>query len=142
VLVVTAEGFETYRDTIDLGEGANEVTRNVILSPLGKTPSEGTSPPALSDAQVPREAKREYEKAEKALQSHKLDEARKHLQAAVEQYPGYARAQTDLGVLLSQEKDYQSSEAAFRASIKCDPGYLNLLCVGSALNRREAVRRG
>ncbi len=138
VLVVTADGFETYRDTIDLGEGANEVTKNVVLSPLGKTPSAGTSPPALSDAQAPKEAKREYEKANKALQSRKLGEARKHLEAAVEQYPCYARAQTDLGLLLSGQKDYKAAEAAFRMSVKCDTGYLEAYSsLGALLNAEK-----
>ncbi len=138
VLVVTADGFETYRDTIDLGEGANEVTKNVVLSPLGKTPSAATSPPALSDVQAPREAKREYEKAEKALQSHKLGDARKHLEAAVQQYPCYARAQTDLGLLLSGQKDYKGSETALRASVKCDPGYLDAYsALGALLNAEK-----
>jgi tetratricopeptide (TPR) repeat protein len=135
VLVVTADGFETYRESIDLGEGANEVTKNVVLSALGTTTRPKAQPPALSDVQAPKEAKREYEKAEKALQSHKLGEVRKHLQAAVGQYPCYARAQTDLGLLLSQQKDYKDSEAAFRTSIKCDPGYLDAYpSLGALLN--------
>jgi len=135
VLIVNAEGFEPYRENLDLGEGANDINKNVILTPLGKAAQGNTIKPALSDIQAPREAKREYEKAEKAVRSHKLGEAGKHLQAAVGQYPCYARAQTDLGLLFSQQKDYKSSEAAFRTSIRCDPGYLDAYsALGALLN--------
>jgi tetratricopeptide (TPR) repeat protein len=135
VLVVTADGFEPYRELVDLGESGGQVNKNITLSPANKIAQEKATPPALSDAQAPKEAKREYEKAEKAVQSHKLGEARKHLQAAVEQYPCYARAQTDLGLLFSQQKEYKDSEAAFRTSIKCDPGYLDAYSsLGALLN--------
>lgn len=138
VLVVTAEGFEPYRQTLDISATANEIIANITLSPLGKLASERTSPPALSDTQAPKEAKREYENAEKALQSHKLGDARKHLEAAVRQYPCYARAQTDLGLLLSDQKDYKGSEAALRTSIKCDPGYLDAYsALGALLNAEK-----
>jgi tetratricopeptide (TPR) repeat protein len=135
ILVVTADGFEPYREPIDLGEGANEVTKNVVLSALGTTARPQTRPPALSDIQAPKEARREYEKAEKALQSRKLGEARKHLQAAVGEYPCYARAQTDLGLVFGQQKDYKDSEEAFRTSVRCDPGYLDAYSsLGALLN--------
>lgn len=138
ILVVTADGFDTYRETIDLGESGGEMNKNITLSPAGKMVQEKAPPPALSDVQAPKDAKHEYEKAEKALQSHKLGEARKHLQAAVEQYPCYARAQTDLGLLLSQQKDYKNSEAAFRTSVKCDPGYLDAYsALGALLNAEQ-----
>jgi tetratricopeptide (TPR) repeat protein len=138
VLVVTAEGFEPYRQTLDVSATANDIIANITLSPLGKLASEKTSPPALSDAQAPKEAKREYENAQKALQSHKLGDTRKHLEAAVRQYPCYARAQTDLGLLLSDQKDYKGSEAALRTSIKCDPGYLDAYsALGALLNAEK-----
>jgi tetratricopeptide (TPR) repeat protein len=134
-LVVTADGFETYRETIDITETSNDIVKNVTLSPVGKMPQEKAPPPAISDAQAPKESRHEYEKAQRALESHKLGEARKHLQAAIGPYPCYARAQTELGLLLSEQKDYKDSEAAFRTSIKCDQGYLDAYtALGALLN--------
>jgi tetratricopeptide (TPR) repeat protein len=134
-LIVTAEGFETYREQLDLGAGPNVFSVTVTLIPANKMPERSAPPPALSDAQAPKEAKREYEKGVKALQSRKLGDARKHLEAAVSVYPCYARAQTDLGVLLSQEKDYKGSEAALRKSVTCDPGYVDAYSeLGALLN--------
>jgi len=135
ILTVTAEGFETYQQEIDFGEVAGRYVINITLSASHKTPRATTSAPALSDAQAPKEARREYEKAEKALEAHKLDDARQHLLKAVVLYPCYARAQTDLGLVLSQQKDYAKSEAALRKSLTCDPGYVDAYVeLGQLLN--------
>ena len=138
VLVVTAEGFETYRETIDTSESSNDIAKNVTLSPAPRIDQQDAPPPALSDANAPKEAKREYEKAQRALESHKLGEARKHLEAAIGLYSCYARAQTDYGLLLSEQKHYKDSEAALRTSIKCDPGYLDAYtALGALLNAEK-----
>ena len=137
-LTVTAEGFETYRMEIDFTQGANQYNLNITLTAVGKTTQAKNAAPALSDAQAPKEARREYEKAEKALEARKLDEAREHLVKAVEQYPCYARAQTDLGMVYSTQKDYTKSEAALRKSLACDPGYVDAYVdLGQLLNAEK-----
>jgi tetratricopeptide (TPR) repeat protein len=138
VLTVTAEGFETYRVEIDFNQGASQYNVNVTLTPAHKMAQAKSAPPALSDAQAPKEARREYEKAEKALAARKLGEAREHLVKAVEQYPCYARAQTDLGAVYSQQKDYAKAEAALRKSLACDPGYVDASVeLGQLLNAEK-----
>jgi tetratricopeptide (TPR) repeat protein len=138
ILTVTAEGFETYRTEIDFAQGANQYNLTITLTPARKMPQAKSSPPALSDAQAPKEARREYEKAEKALAARKLDEARAHLEEAVEQYPCYARAQTDLGTVYSQQKDYAKAEAALRKSLTCDPGFVDAsIELGQLLNAEK-----
>jgi tetratricopeptide (TPR) repeat protein len=137
LLTVTAEGFETYQQAIDLAEGPSQYNVNIALTPRKVTQSRA-APPALSDAQAPKEARREYEKAEKALAARKLGEAREHLAKAVEQYPCYARAQTDLGMVYSTQKDYAKSEAALRKSLTCDPGYVDAYVdLGQLLNAEK-----
>jgi len=137
LLTVTAEGFETYQQAIDLAEGPSQYNVNIAMTPHKATQAK-TAPPALSDAQAPKEARREYERAEKALAAHKLGEAREHLAKAVEQYPCYARAQTDLGMVYSTQKDYAKSEAALRKSITCDPGYVDAYVdLGQLLNAEK-----
>jgi tetratricopeptide (TPR) repeat protein len=138
LLTVTAEGFETYQQGIDLGQAASQYTLNITLTPARKMPQAKASPPALSDAQAPKEARREYEKAEKALAARKLGEARAHLAKAVEQYPCYARAQTDLGMVFSQQHDYPQAEAALKKSFACDPGYVDAAVgLGQLLNAEK-----
>ena len=138
VLTVTAEGFETYRMPIDFTQAASLYNVDITLTPVRKMPQAKSAPPALSDAQAPKEARREYEKAEKALAVRKLGEAREHLVKAVEQYPCYARAQTDLGTVYSQQKDYAKAEAALRKSLACDPGYVDASAeLGQLLNAEK-----
>jgi tetratricopeptide (TPR) repeat protein len=138
VLTVTAQGFETYQQTFNMGEGANQYDISVSLTPAGKPVQAKAEPPALSDAQAPKEAKRDYDKAEKAISSRKYGEARKQLKSAVDQYPCYAKAQTKLGLIMSQQKDYRDAEAAFRKSISCDAGYLDAyLELGQLLNAEK-----
>jgi tetratricopeptide (TPR) repeat protein len=137
LLTLTAEGFETYQQEIDLGEGASQYNMTFTLTPARKIQAK-SSPPALSDAQAPKEARREYEKAEKALAARKLGEAREHLAKAVEQYPCYARAQTDLGMVFSLQQDYTEAEAALRKSLACDPGYVDASAeLGQLLNAEK-----
>jgi tetratricopeptide (TPR) repeat protein len=134
-LIVTADGFETYRESVNMREGPDQLNVSINLSPAGKLDQIKTQAPALSDAQAPREAKSEYERAVKSIGSRKYGDARKHLQAAVDGYPCYARAQTELGLVESQQKDYKSAEAAFRQSISCDAGYMDAyLNLGQLLN--------
>jgi tetratricopeptide (TPR) repeat protein len=138
MLTVTADGFDTYREPLNLAEGADQYDLSVTLTPARGVAGAKAEPPALSDAQAPREAKHEYDKAVKAIDSRKYDEARKQLEAAVTQYPCYARAQTKLGLVMSQQKDYKEAEDAFRKSISCDAGYLEAyLNLGQLLNAEK-----
>ena len=48
-----------------------------------------------------------------------------HLRKAVEEYPCYVRAQTDLALALNQKQQLSGSEAALRKAMECDPDYLD-----------------
>lgn len=134
-LIVTADGFETYSEPVNMREGPDQLDVSVDLNPAGKLDRTQARVPALSDAQAPREAKNEYQKAVRSIGSRKYADARKHLQAAVDRYPCYARAQNDLGLVESQQKDYKGAEVAFRQSISCDAGYTDAyLNLGQLLN--------
>lgn len=134
-LIANAEGFEPYRESVDLGEGPDTYEKVIVMTPARKALAQKAPPPALSDAQAPKDARRDYEKALKEIESRKWGAARKALEAAVEKYPCYARAQTDLGMLLSQQKDLKGSETALRKSISCDAGYVEAyLGLGGLLN--------
>jgi Tfp pilus assembly protein PilF len=136
-LIVRADGFQEYKERLDMGEGANDYTINVTLTPLEKELAP-QQPPSLTDTQAPAEARHEYQKAAKAVGSHKLGDARKHLEAAVEDYPCYARAQTDLAMVLTEQKDVKGAEEALRKSISCDPGYVDAdLGLGALLNAEK-----
>ena len=122
-LTVTAEGFETWEQDIDLGRGPNQYTVRITLTPLKKVKEVAAPAPSLTDDQAPKTARREYEKGSRALAARQLDEARAHLEKALCEFPCYARAQTDLAVILTERRESQSVEAALRKAAQCDPGF-------------------
>jgi len=122
-LIVTAEGFETWQQDIDLGRGVSQYTVRITLTPLNKVKADPTATPALTDDQAPKTARKEYEKGSRALAAHQLDEARQHLEKALSEFPCYARAQTDLAVVLTERRELPGAEAALRKAVQCDPGF-------------------
>jgi tetratricopeptide (TPR) repeat protein len=122
-LIVTAEGFETWQQDIDLGRGASQYTVGITLTPLNKVKESPAAAPTLTDGQAPKTARKEYEKGSRALAAHQLGEARTHLEKALSEYPCYARAQTDLAVILTEQREVPSAEAALRKAVQCDPGF-------------------
>ena len=121
-LTVTAEGFETWQQELDLGERAAQYTVKIILTPSKKVKE---TPPTLTltDGQAPKGARKEYAKGSHALADRKLDEARAHLEKALAEFPCYARAQTDLAVVLTEQHELQAAEAALRKAVQCDPAF-------------------
>jgi tetratricopeptide (TPR) repeat protein len=122
-LIVTAEGFETWQQDMDLGRGASLYNVRITLTPLKKVKEARAPAPALTDAQAPKTARKEYERASRALAARRLDEARTHLEKAVSEFPCYARAQTDLALILTEQRELQGAETALRKAVQCDPGF-------------------
>ena len=122
-LIVTAEGYETWQQEIDLGQYAGEYIVRVTLTPSNKVKEVAASSPALTDAQAPKTARKEYEKGSRALAARELPDARTHLEKALSEFPCYARAQTDLAVVLTEQHELPGAEAALRKSVQCDPGF-------------------
>jgi tetratricopeptide (TPR) repeat protein len=123
-LRVTAPGFQTLEKEVDLNGPRHNVHIDIVLLPLTKTKTMTADLPALTDEAAPRKARKEYERGSRALREKKLDQAQLHLEKAVEEYPCYARAQTDLALAFVWQKNVPSAEAALRKSISCDADYL------------------
>jgi tetratricopeptide (TPR) repeat protein len=124
-LTVTADGFQPYQQNIDLGHSAGKMIVTINLVPLDKVKQALSSLPSLTDEQAPKQARKEYEKGRRALRETNSKQALEHFQKAVNEYPCYARAQTDLATLLSAQHQVSSAEAALRKALECDPGFLD-----------------
>jgi tetratricopeptide (TPR) repeat protein len=118
----STEGYENFRQTVDLTRGAYHTIFDIGMSPLAGAISPG-EPPSLTDAQAPGKARREYQKGMQDLASNRIPEAKAHFSKAVEKYPCYARAQTAVALGFVSDRDLAHAEAAFKKSIACDPGY-------------------
>src|SRR6266849_2461337 len=76
-------------------------------------------------ADVPKNARKEFQLASKAAQDNRSDEAIQHLRNAINMYPNFVMARSDLGAqLLAQGKLEEASEE-LRAAIRIDDKAFN-----------------
>ncbi len=121
-LTVTAEGFQTLQQWLDLHRGDSRYLITVTIKSLEKAKSKGAMV-SITDLSAPKKARKEYEKGQREFQKENLPEARRHLENAVAEYPCYARAQTNLGMTLELLSEYAPAESAFRKAVECDAGF-------------------
>lgn len=124
-LVVTAENYVPYRQTLDLLTGPAEYyTVNIVLVPAPATEATADVRHSLTDEAAPKSARKEFEKGSRALSENKYEDARNHLQKAVSEYPCYARAQVALADLYLADNKPDEAEKGFKKAVECDSGFL------------------
>lgn len=137
-LIVSAQGYEPYTQRIDLTNFEGAYVVNATLRPNDSAEPSTTNLPSRTDATAPGKARKEWEKGARANRDKKTDEARDHFQRAVDIYPCYARAQTDLALALMRQRDSPRSEAPLKKAIECDPDYVEAyLHLGRLLNAEQ-----
>lgn len=98
----------------------------VLISPASPTSAvkslEERSKVSLSQLAVPPRALEEYRKAERRLNRHDVEGARKHLVRAVEIAPRFVAAWNYLGTIAYQSGDYEQAEKYFRKALEHEPG--------------------
>jgi tetratricopeptide (TPR) repeat protein len=141
-LIVTADGYETYVQRLDLTNSGGTNTVNITLKPNKDAVK---SPSARTDATAPPKARKELERGVRASQERRLSEAHAHFEKAVRIYPCYARAQVDLALTLMSERDSPQAEAPLKKAIECDPDfvepYLELGRLFNAEHRYDESRK-
>jgi tetratricopeptide (TPR) repeat protein len=93
----------------------------------GRTP---TATPAVLDANVPVEARKEFEKADALLATEKpesIEEGVRHLEKAVAIYPKFVEAELKLGTAFMDLKQWDRAEQALRKALEIDPKAANAL---------------
>jgi tetratricopeptide (TPR) repeat protein len=137
-LIVTTDGFEPYREALDLGYGSTFFIRNVSLAPSRKNAETAGAAEPRSDSMASKNAKKEYEKGASDLAAKNLESAKTHLENAVREYPCYARAQTELAAVLEARHDGTGAEAALKKARACDPDYIDsYIVLGQLLNSQK-----
>jgi tetratricopeptide (TPR) repeat protein len=122
-IVVSADGYQTYQEDVDLTNSPRLWTMNVYLNPQEK--AETARPVgSLNDQAAPKEARKNYEKGSRALQEKRYREARNRFEKALAEYPCYARAKADLALVDIQERKLANAESELRQATRCDAGYL------------------
>jgi tetratricopeptide (TPR) repeat protein len=125
-----------------------------VLTTAAQTNYAGTTPergPAVQPAVVstnqlraPRAAQTAVHHAREALERRRYSEAKKHIERALEIYPGYAWALQLRGLLNLREQHLEEACADFEQAIQLDPNFgAPYLSLGAAYNRlghfQEAV---
>ncbi len=112
--VVILRGDQSIGPIIDVG--------TIVLCPLERVP--GTTVSA-TNLQAPKDAKKALERAQKAVQKNKLEEAEKDLRSAVEIYPKYAGAWLALGQVYQRQNRKDDARLAFAKASEADASYVN-----------------
>lgn len=80
----------------------------------------------LVDANVPAEARKEFEKGELALLNHKkIDEGISHLEKAIQIYPRFIEAQLRLGTAYMDRHQWDKAEHALKRTLEINPKAVN-----------------
>jgi cytochrome c-type biogenesis protein CcmH/NrfG len=108
-------------------------TENLQLSLVPDTPSVSSKPPPsgfVIDANVPPEARKEFEKADAALataKKEKIPDGIQHLGRAISLYPNFLEAHLKLGVAYMDLQQWDKAEGALRRALQINPKTANAL---------------
>jgi tetratricopeptide (TPR) repeat protein len=115
----------------------------IVLHRLGNVQGTAVS---ITTALAPKKARKAYEKGMQLASKGKLEDAEKHLQEAVEEYPKYAIALYELGRMQASHQDAAAARKSFEAAIAADSKYVSpydglALLAAQASNWQEAADR-
>jgi tetratricopeptide (TPR) repeat protein len=140
-LIVTAPGFKTFQETIDLRYTGGSYEANISLTPSGQAQASPAALESRSDQSAPKNARKDNTKGMKALKSKKLKQAKAYFLQALQMDPCYARAQSNLALVLSQEHDIAGAEDILHKAIQCDPDFLDSYVeLGEFLNAEKKYK--
>jgi predicted Zn-dependent protease len=94
---------------------------SLVLTPLAREQGPTVS---VNSLLAPKNARKEYDKAEKDIRGNKLPSAVRHLENAVAEYDKYAAAWNDLGRIYLTQRQNDQAGHAFSKAIAADPQYL------------------
>ena len=123
---------EMTTDLFEIGLHQRMLMEWVEISPKDDqaTPVGGGAMVSAVELNAPPKARKEFDKGVAALTKGDLQQAEARFRKAVEIYPKYGRAWSNLGVILMREKDEPGARQAWMKAIEVDDklpsGYLNL----------------
>ncbi|MBI4447011.1 MAG: tetratricopeptide repeat protein [Acidobacteria bacterium] len=140
IISVESPGYEPSQETLDAGQNFLGGMRNLTLAMGGKL-DQGDRPPAnpndktvmAADLAIPKEAKKELQKALKESESKRPEKAIEHLNKAIQIYPNFYQAYNNLAVQYLRMGREQEAVKAFEHSIELNPNnataYRNLALI-------------
>jgi predicted Zn-dependent protease len=130
--VVANRGVDQAHERVQVDHGLSQVT--LRIAGVQTEPGAGDTV-SVAALRVPDKARDEFQKATRAFQKSKYDEAEKHTEKALGIVPNYAQALTLRGLLKMDKGDVQGGEQDIQAAIHSDPSYpLAYFAMGAAYN--------
>lgn len=124
-LTVTAKGFRPSTQDVDLRYGS-QLFVTVQLTPVRKkAKSDRGAVVSVNDLKVPRHAKQQYIKGNRAFKARHFSVAKRYFERAVQEYPCYVQAQLGLATALIARKQSSPAEVALQKAIHCVPSFLD-----------------
>ncbi len=134
-IIVSAPGYLAATERISLTHGSdNEQAFIALTKDAGSsTVSAPQGPPALSP-----KLQKELNKAAEALQSNKLEEAQKHLDAAYRLAPGNPEVNYVRGLLADRKGDLAAAQVSWEKTLALDPKHgLTLQALATIMARKR-----
>jgi Tetratricopeptide repeat len=117
-------------DLIPMATSKPPYIGTIVLHLVGKVDGYLISPTSL---EAPKDAKKEFDKAQDATRKNKQADAIQSYQKAVKTYPDYAAAWFELGRLQAAAHNSDGAKESFNSALKADPKYLSPYLQLSAL---------
>jgi hypothetical protein len=135
--VIADHGAAGVRQEVDVRDSFSSVNLRLNASDPNAAPSRNALV-SLAELRVPQRARDAFSKAERAIEKHRLDEASKYLQKALDIYPSYAPALTLRGALSLGKDDFTAAVSDFDKAIHADSSYAMAYGgMAAALNRQN-----
>ncbi len=140
--LVAEKGITQASDRVMISGGDTQANLRI---PIQTSAPDGSSTVSVASYRVPEKARKEFEKAQEAMNKNKFEDARKHDDKALQLYPEYAEALTMRGILEMNDGNAPQATDDFDHAIKADPSYaLAYTTLGAVYNRngqyKEAER--
>lgn len=117
-------------------------TAVVNLGAVSDTEAEGKNTVSVAEYKVPGKARKEMQKARKALNERKLDEAAERIEKALQIYPKYAEALTTRAILKLDRNEIDSAQSDLDKALEYDQNHaVTYLVYGASLNLQSKYDR-
>ena len=123
-VTVRLSGYREVRREVNLIMQSSEFVQIQLVPEISGTETAPGNMKVL-DANVPPEARSEFEKGETAFEKNKLAEGIQHLEKAIAIYPNFAEAQIALGTAYMDAKEWNKAQLALKRAIELAPNASN-----------------
>ena len=137
---VRLAGYRQEQQSVDLIDNGSSEYMFFRLRPETSTANKPHPVPPLLDANVPPEARKEFEQAEAALSGNKKEDTEKgilHLEKALAIYSKFVEAELKLGTAYMDLQQWDKAEAALRKALEIDAHAANAFFALGEVYRRQ-----